>query len=310
MGINNQFIYVLMENNQSVIVAIKETTPLSNKDCFYLADRNKAQFTYPLHTHCEYEINFVSGAPGVKRIVGDSIEIIGEYDLVLITNENLEHVWEQHTCTSKNIREITIQFLPHFFLSSLQDMRQFESINQMFEKAKSGISFPLPAIMKIFPLLDKLANEKNSFYALINFLTILYELSLFNNQVKMLAGTPTACKKEYPEDKIIQDIKKCIKENYKQELRLDQLADMANMSPTAFSRFFKQRTGYPLSDYTIDVRLNHASRLLTDTIMPVSEICNECGFNNLSNFNRLFKKKKTCSPKELRENCQKKKLIF
>ncbi len=89
----------------------------------------------------------------------------------------------------------------------------------------------------------------------------------------------------------------------------NQLADMVGMTPVSFSRFFKLRTGKNLSDYIIDIRLGFAARLLVDSTMSIAEICYECGFNNLSNFNRIFKKKKECSPKEFRENYRKKKKL-
>ena len=63
---------------------ITEITPLSEKDCFYLIDRYKDRFTYPIHRHEEYELNFVSNCDGARRVVGDSIERLGMYDLVLI----------------------------------------------------------------------------------------------------------------------------------------------------------------------------------------------------------------------------------
>ena len=85
---------------------------------------------------------------------------------------------------------------------------------------------------------------------------------------------------------------------------------MAGMSPVAFSRFFKMRTGKSLSDYIIDVRLGYASSCLIDTNQSIADICFECGFNNLSNFNRIFKKKKNCSPKEFRENFRRKKKVI
>lgn len=88
------------------------------------------------------------------------------------------------------------------------------------------------------------------------------------------------------------------------------MAHLVGMTSTSFSRFFKLRTGKTLSDYVIDIRIGFASRLLVDTTMSVAEICYECGFNNLSNFNRIFKKKKDCSPKEFREYYRKKKIIF
>ena len=81
------------------------------------------------------------------------------------------------------------------------------------------------------------------------------------------------------------------------------------MTPVSFSRFFKLRTGKSLSDYIIDIRLGHATRQLVDSMKTVAEICYECGFNNLSNFNRIFKKKKGCSPKEFREIYYKKKVF-
>lgn len=88
------------------------------------------------------------------------------------------------------------------------------------------------------------------------------------------------------------------------------MSDLAGMTPVAFSRFFKLRTGKSLSDYIIYLRLGFAARLLVDSTRSIAEICYECGFNNLSNFNRIFKKKKGCSPKEFRDNYRKKKILF
>ena len=89
---------------------IHEITPLMGKDVLYIADRHKKEFTYPIHNHSVFELNFVENAAGVKRIVGDSQEVIGDFDLCLITSPDLEHVWEQNVCRSEDIREITIQF--------------------------------------------------------------------------------------------------------------------------------------------------------------------------------------------------------
>ena len=71
---------------------VHEITPLLGKDALYIADRRKKEFEYPIHNHDVYELNFVENAAGVRRIVGDSVEIIGDYDLVLITSPELEHV--------------------------------------------------------------------------------------------------------------------------------------------------------------------------------------------------------------------------
>ena len=99
-------------------------------------------------------------------------------------------------------------------------------------------------------------------------------------------------------------------DHYKEEIRLSKLADLVGMTSVSFSRFFKLRTGKNLSDYIIDIRLGFAARLLVDSTMSIAEICYECGFNNLSNFNRMFKRQKGCSPKEFRENYRKKKIVI
>ena len=97
--------------------------------------------------------------------------------------------------------------------------------------------------------------------------------------------------------------------SFREEIRLQELADLASMTPTAFSRFFKLRTAKTISEYIIDVRLGHAARMLADSTMTIVEICYQCGFNNISNFNRIFKKRRGCTPSEFRENYHKKHVI-
>jgi len=288
---------------------IHEITPLSDKDCFYIAERYKKEFTYPIHSHQEYELNFTENASGVRRIVGDSVEVIGEYDLVLITGKDLEHVWEQHECHSEQIREITIQFSSDVFFKSFINKNQFDSIRKMLEQAQKGLCFPMSAILKIYHLLDTLASEKEGFYAVIKFMTILYELSLCDN-ARTLSSSSFAKIGVHSDSRRVQKVQDYINEHYKEEIRLTQLADMVGMTPVSFSRFFKLRTGKNLSDYIIDIRLGYSTRLLVDSTKSVAEICYECGFNNLSNFNRIFKKKKECSPKEFRENYRKTKIVI
>lgn len=123
-----------MSNNINYI--IREITPLSNKDCFYIVDRRKTEFTYPLHHHAEYELNYIENAKGVRRIVGDSVEIIGNYDLTLITGEGLEHVWEQYHCKSDNIREITLQFSPNLFADSFIQKISLTAFEECLKKQK------------------------------------------------------------------------------------------------------------------------------------------------------------------------------
>jgi AraC-like DNA-binding protein len=287
---------------------IHEITPLMGKDVLYIADRHKKKFTYPIHNHEVFELNFVEHASGVRRIVGDSQEVIGEYDLVLITSPDLEHVWEQYECKSEDIREITVQFDFNFGEDNLFGRNPFISMRKMMTEARKGLSFPLSAIMKVYTQLDKLSSIKDGFYAVMQFMTILYELS-------KCEGTHTLATSSFAKIAIEDDsrrilkVKNYINTSYMDEIRLSALADMAGMSPSAFSRFFKLHTGRNLSDYIIDIRLGYASRMLVDTSLSISEVSFDCGFNNLSNFNRIFKRKKGCSPSEFRENYHKTRII-
>ena len=288
---------------------IHEITPLMGKDVLYIADRHKKEFTYPIHNHEVFELNFVEHAAGVRRIVGDSSEVIGEYDLVLITSPDLEHVWEQNTCNSDDIHEITIQFDLGMSEDSLFGRNPFISVRKMMNEARKGIAFPMSAIMKVYKELVSLSTVKDGFYAVMQFMSILYELSRCEG-VRTLASSSYAKIAVEDDSRRILKVKSFIAQNYMDELRLKQLADIAGMSSSAFSRFFKLHTGRNLSEYIIDIRLGYAARLLVDTSRSISEISFECGFNNLSNFNRIFKRKKGCSPSEFRENYHKTRIII
>lgn len=287
---------------------IHEITPLMGKDVLYIADRHKKEFTYPIHNHSVYELNFVENAKGVRRIVGDSQEVIGDYDLCLITSPDLEHVWEQNECHSDDIREITVQFDFSMSDETLFGRNPYASITRMMQEAKKGISFPLQAIMKVYGMLDTLSSVKDGFYAVQQFLTILYELSRCEN-ARTLASSSYAKVTVEDDSRRILKVKNFISKNYMDELRLPELASLAGMSSSAFSRFFKLHTGRNISEYIIDLRLGYAARMLVDTAKSISEIGFDCGFNNLSNFNRIFKKKKGCSPSEFRESYHKTRII-
>ena len=286
---------------------LSEITPLSQRDCFYIVERHKSQFTYPLHQHREYELNFIQNGQGLRRIVGDSVEETSSLDLVLIAGENLEHIWEQGRCTADDIREITIQFSPDLFGGGLLGKNQFTRIAKMLERASHGIAFPQETIMKVYHRLDDLASEKDSFKQFINCLQLFYELS--GSDYRILASSSFAHAPRDRESRRILKVKEYINEHYAEPLTLEMMADLVGMSPSSFSRFFRQHTARTFTGYLIDIRLGQAARELVDTSQNISEICYQCGFNNLSNFNRIFKAKRGMSPREFRQIYKKKKVI-
>lgn len=287
---------------------LHEITPLMDKDILYIADRHKKEFTYPIHNHEVFELNFVEHAAGVRRIVGDSSEVIGEYDLVLITSTELEHVWLQNECKSDDIHEVTIQF--HFGLgeNSLLSKNPFQKIYRMLNEGRKGLVFPMDAIMKVYNDLTELSSMTDRFEAFIRFLRILNTLSQIDGARTLATSSYAKVVIEEDSNRILK-VKNYINKHYMEELKLKTLADLACMSETSFSRFFKLHTGRTFSDYIIDIRLGYAARMLVDTNKSVADICYLSGYNNLSNFNRLFKRKKGCSPTEFRDNYHKTKIF-
>ena len=254
---------------------IREITPLSDRDFFYIADRSKSEFTYPIHSHLEYELNFTERAKGVRRIVGDSIEVIGDYDLVLIASKDLEHMWEQYECKSERVREITIQFSHDLFTNNFINKGQFNSIRRLLDRARKGVAFPMSAILKIYPQIDTLSSEKDGFYSVLKFFSILHELSLCEDY-KVLSSSEFAKIETHSDSRRVQQVQAFINDNYKSDIRLPALAKMAGMTPVAFSRFFKLRTGKSLSDYIIDIRLGYASRFLAESRSEERRVGKEC----------------------------------
>ena len=286
---------------------LREVTPLSDKDCFYMIERVKTEFTYPIHAHPEFELNYIENARNAQRIVGDSIEYIDSMELVLITGSNLEHAWINGDCRSKKIQEITIQFHEELFANNLSK-NQFKTIQVMFEKARHGLLFSKPVVEQIRQKLLSLVEEKNGFHSLLKLMEIMYELSL-DYHSKVLSSSSFSKTNETSDSRRVKKVLAYLQENYKKQIRLEEVATLVNMSEVSFSRFIKKRTSRTFVEYLNGVRLGIASRMLIDTSQSIGEICYECGFNNLSNFNRIFKKKKGCTPKEFRESYAKKKII-
>lgn len=287
---------------------LKEICQLSEKDCCYIVERHKSEFTFPLHSHPEYELNFIENGTGVRRVVGDSVEEIGPYELTLIAGKDLEHAWEQGNCTEADVREITIQFSAGLFTGDTIQKSQFASIRKMLVKAEHGLTFSVKTIMKVYSLLDRLPNESNTFDQYLDFLKILNMLSEAEDS-RILSSSSFAQAERDTESRRVQKVKQYINDHFSEEIRLETLSTLVGMAPTAFSRFFRQRAGRTVMDYLIDIRLGHAARLLVDTTENVSEICYSCGFNNLSNFNRMFKAKRGYTPRDFRAIFKKKRVF-
>ncbi len=278
---------------------MREITPLTSSDCFTIFTRVKSEFDFPLHSHEELELNFIRNANGAKRLVGDHISEIDDLELVLV-GSNLPHMWQTHKCKSKEIREITIQFHKDLFDEKFLRRNQLSFIRNMLEKSAKGILFSRQVADQIAPRLTILS-QKQGFDSVLELLSILHDLSISRNMHTLSDATFNNAELSYNSRRIEKAIE-YMNQSFQKQITLTEVSKLANMTDASFSRFFKARTGITFMDSLLEMRLGHASRLLIDTTQSVAEVAYNCGFNNISNFNRLFKKKKGCTPKEFRES--------
>ncbi len=286
----------------------REITPLSDDDCFLIFDRKRSLFTFPVHFHPEFEINFISNAQGGRRIVGDHIEEIGNYELVMV-GSNLYHGWENYRNTGKDLHyEITLQFPKDLFEGSFLEKNMLKPIRDLLQNAQRGILFSVETAKNIEKRLISLTKNRG-FDSFLEFQSLLYDLAISRNQ-KLLTNISFQHQDDFYNSHRIEKIYNYIKANFNKKIMLNEAADLLNMSVASFSRLIRQHTGKSFVGFVNEIRLGHATRLLIETSKNVSEICYECGFNNISNFNRTFKKKQQCTPSEFRHNFVGQKTVF
>lgn len=278
---------------------LREITPLTPNDCFTLFSRTKSKFDFPLHYHEEFELNFIENAKGAKRVIGDHMEEIDEVELVLV-GPNLQHGWFTNKCSSTKIKEITVQFHRDLFDEKFLHRNQMTFIRSMLEKSLRGVLFSKETIGAIKPRLTELPH-KQGFDSVLELLSILHDLSTSRN-IRVLSGASFNNTETLSyNSRRIEKIMAYLNNNFDKNISLAEAAKIAGMTEVALSRFFKLRTGKTFVDTLNEVRLGTASRMLIDTTNSITEVAYKCGFNNMSNFNRIFKKKKDCTPKEFRQ---------
>lgn len=278
---------------------LKEITPLTQSDCFSLFSRSKNEFDFPLHYHEEFELNFIQNAAGARRVVGDNVEEISDTELVLV-GPNLQHGWFTNNCKGKIINEITIQFHRDLFDDKFLQRNQMSFIRTLLDRASRGVLFSEATTLSITPRLTQL-QQKHGFDSVLELMSVLHDLSTSRN-IRTLSNSGFTIETPSYNSRRIEKIMSYINNNFSENITLGDAAKIAGMAEVSLSRFFKLRTGKTFIETLNEVRLGHATRMLIDTTNSVNEIAYKCGFNNMSNFNRIFKKKKENTPKEYRQN--------
>jgi AraC-like DNA-binding protein/mannose-6-phosphate isomerase-like protein (cupin superfamily) len=259
--------------------------------------REMPHFTYPWHFHPEFEILYVIEGSGTS-FVADSIEDFQSGDLAMI-GSNLPHFWRSDEKYIKSngalkIKYIVVQFPCDFLKEEIINYPEYHSIGGLLERSAQGIRFSSDFVRKISKKLIKIS-KSNGFERIILLQRLLFELAS-TNEYKLLAGELYQHENHSITNFRLAKVMQFLNTNYQRKIELGKVASIANLHPAAFCRFFKEKSGKSLSEYLNDLRIGYACRLIIEGKMSVSQISYESGFNNLSNFNRTFKKHTSFTP--------------
>jgi len=250
------------------------------------------------HFHPEYEIVLNIKSNGT-RIIGDSVELFDQYDMVLI-GANIPHCWNYYR--PENIVQDKPGIILHFKLSSLgpsflsqHEMRCFK---ELLDSAERGVVFSLDDAKKAEKFFIQMINSKG-----------IDKMIGFFNIIKIMCSSDkrgSLCSENYKlafderGNKRMTDVYAYIRDNYFKSISLDKISKIARMNPVAFSRYFKENCGVCFVEYLNRVRTNKAGYLLRETEYLVNDIASECGFASISNFNKQFRKNEGIAPRDYR----------
>ncbi len=236
------------------------------------------------HYHPEIELVYINGGAG-KRRIGSHISYYTDGDLILIGG-NLPHCGFTDKFTG-NKNEIVVQMTSDFLGQTFFDIPEMKKIQNLFEVAKDGIAFYGNSKKILGDKMEDLEYQTD-FERILSILSILNELAI-TNEFKVLNAEGFSLETEVKDNDRINLIFNHVKNNFQEDIPLMEIADMVSMTVPSFCRYFKKITNKTFVQFVNERRLVHASKLLTEEHMSITEVCFECGFNNFSHFNKSFK---------------------
>ena len=248
------------------------------------------------HYHPEIELVYVNGGSG-KRRIGSHISYYTEGDLILI-GSNLPHCGFTDKFTG-NKNEIVVQMTSDFLGKTFFNIPEMKKIQNLFEVAKDGIAFYGDSKQMLGAKMENL-EYLTDFERILSILSILNELAI-TNEFKVLNAEGFSLETEVKDNDRINLIFNHVKNNFQEDIPLIEIADMVSMTVPSFCRYFKKITNKTFVQFVNERRLVHASKLLTEEHMSITEVCFECGFNNFSHFNKSFKAFAGQNPSEYRK---------
>ena len=276
---------------------LKEITPLGQNDLFIANYWPDNQMDFPLHFHEDYELCLTLNVRG-KRILGNLVEDFTEKDLV-ITTPNVLHCYKRDDAFL-NVRceVVVIQFPKELPSWGIFDTDQLRNIRNLLCQPAPGLKFSEETAEAVRERLLRLPRTEG-FEAVQLFFGILHELACADRTQVELIGVQSS-DSTLPHSRRINKIVQFVEKNYHHKISLEDVGELVGMSASSVSRFFKQRTRHNFWDYLNGFRIDRAAQMMIETEHTISEISYACGFNNISNFNRVFRERIGTTPSDYR----------
>ncbi len=250
------------------------------------------------HRHRHLELTWIETGAGL-RYVGDSVQPYEAGDLVLL-GPNVPHAWISSQHEQRQVHRATvIQFAPDLLTTQL--LPELAAARALGETTGQGLLVGAAARAAITDAILRIPHQPG-LRALSAFVEVLGQLELHQGSMTPIASQAARAlaTSHTEQDRRIARVIEWMHINLARELRLEEAARLAHVSPAAFSRFFSREVGKSFTDYINDIRCGETCLLLRATDKPVRLIASECGFETLSHFNRQFRLRFGMSPREFR----------
>ena len=262
---------------------------VSEQHLLYIKQVNTPYLDKPYHFHPNCELVYIEEGSG-KRIVGDNVDNFSEGDLVLM-GPDLPHIWMNDGTFYKGNNMVCSKALVIYFspklLDSLLIPEDLQSFRALVNNAKRGIVAKGMTKVSIRNKIE-LIRKEHGLSQLTIFLSILDEI-IQSRELRYLSSEKFVNLYNEKDAGRINEVYRYLMQNFNHDISLDEIASIANMAPTAFCRFFKEHTGKTFTRFLNEIRIQHACDLLIRFDKTITEICYECGYNNMTNFNKFFK---------------------
>jgi len=253
------------------------------------------------HYHNHFEISFITEGTG-KRIVADSIEEFQPGDLVFLGG-NLPHVWiadkEQKVFSDRSLEMVFLQFSSNIFFPQLLALPEFKQVKKALEMSERGIQIVGKTLNEVSEIMLQLPYLKG--FDRMNYFFRLLDIIGSSDSNINLASEEYMRKQFKPANRRIALIHDYLMNHYREEIDLMQLAELIHMAEGSLCRFFKMNVGSSVFEYLNQIKVELACKLLMDPDRGIVDVCLDSGFNNLSHFNKQFRKNTGTTPSEYRK---------